>query len=330
MSDNKKIWHIWSNQRLEQFIKTIQLGDHVIMLCPEEYELYIPNFSFKELVDAGALKIDIVFGTYDINYIRKNTDIDNFNNVHLHLWHNFFLYFAVCRQCIVGRPKCAVDKLFITLNHRPHDHRIMLMDMFEKYNLLNNNYYSWLNLPTETTYKPKYFKYKIKELDDYLTEPSTGKLPTEYYKSAIVIANESNVKVPFITEKTFNAIFAQKPVIIYGCKGINAQLEELGFKLPRHIIDYSFDNEVDDLIRAEKIARELQRLSTISIDKIVKETASTAEYNINHAFNIIKTSTDIPDIIKHTSCRYHDMLLDSTLCAQRLAENIKNATNNKS
>ena len=91
-----------------------------------------------------------------------------------------------------------------------------------------------------------------------------------------------------LTEKTFKPICLQMPFIIVGTHGSLKYLRSYGFQTFGDFWDESYDDEVDDIKRIEKIAGLLQNLNAMTnkqkqklFDSVIKIT----NYNYNHFYN---------------------------------------------
>jgi hypothetical protein len=90
-----------------------------------------------------------------------------------------------------------------------------------------------------------------------------------------------------LTEKTFKPICLRMPFIIAGTCGSLAYLRSYGFKTFGDLWDESYDNEVNDDQRMEKIARVLQGLDSTDAkekQRLFDLARETCEYNYNHFY----------------------------------------------
>jgi len=297
-------WRIWDKQNdwYMPFISKIKANkSHGYLLCPEEMGVYgRKRYSY---LNSDTSKFTLIFGSYDYDWYRKNTDIYDLSNVSLKLWQDFFLYFSIKTATNLDyHPTNDIQCLFNCMNNRAHLHRVYLMDDLAELNLLKNNFYSWQDNDIDPKifamqYKPAHFNMKRQLLDGPYTHESQQYFPPQVYQSLINLITESNVDCPFITEKTFNCLLFGKMFIIYGYPGIHEKLTSMGFKLPYDIIDYeSFDYEVNDRARSKKIAQELHRLTKTykDLDKLHKSFIPLIKHNRNLIKDKARAQEGIP------------------------------------
>ena len=102
---------------------------------------------------------------------------------------------------------------------------------------------------------------------DYLFENSYFSLVTEtnYYNDPSL-----DSRGRFITEKTFKCIAQEHPFILLAPAHTLPLLRQLGYKTFSTLIDESYDSEEDDNIRMLKVIKEVERLSNLSGEELVK------------------------------------------------------------
>jgi hypothetical protein len=91
----------------------------------------------------------------------------------------------------------------------------------------------------------------------------------------------------FFTEKTSKPIIAKRLFVMFAGKGYLANLRKLGFKTFDNIIDESYDDESDALIRWQKGWEQMVWLANQPQDKILEQIVPVVEYNFDH---IMKTN----------------------------------------
>lgn len=307
----KKYWRIWEDQyrSLPSFLDRVsQNNAHGILLCPEEAACNPRkqnDYSYLEPYQNKG-NFTFVFGAYNYNFYKNNTILYNLPNVSIKLWKDFFIYYSFkTANDLNYYPTSNIKCLFTCMNNKAHSHRTELMDMLAKNSLLKNNFYSW-HKPKEAVgieYKPKYFDNKKCLLDGEFTSLKQQYFPSQMYQSLINLVSESDIDIPFITEKTYNCLLFGKMFVIYGYPGIHNQLFSMGFRLPYNIIDYnSFDFIQDNTLRAGKIARELKRISITykNLDQLHKEFLPLIGHNRNRMIEILHAQKDIPqEIFEH-------------------------------
>jgi hypothetical protein len=296
-------------ETLERYIKrNLQLikDNSLLYVLPEEGELQ-PDFQSKIL---KKLPIEFIFGTY-----RSASTHHKLKVTH---WPNYFLYDTFYfRNCdIVDTVSNEVNSTFTLLNGRPRSHRGNLMDMLAKYNLLEDNYYTWHQM---CDHNFKYWKQEIKKLDGEFVHKNQYSYPRQMYQSLIELITETSTDIPFITEKTYRAIVFKKPFIVLGYPGIHRYLESIGYKLPRDVIDYSFDDQPDVNLRIDMIARELKRLSSLNLAELNDKMKNTVDYNYNLAKQHVTDKFGIPEVVLNFD--YYKDLVDDAI--KKVVENKK-------
>lgn len=83
----------------------------------------------------------------------------------------------------------------------------------------------------------------------------------------------------FFTEKTAKPIIAQRLFVMFAGWGYLAQLKKLGFRTFGGIIDESYDNEVDDLLRWEQAWNQVKWLSEQPQEEILDRIRPIVEHN---------------------------------------------------
>jgi hypothetical protein len=189
---------------------------------------------------------------------------------------------------------------FISLNNRSHFHRCVFIDEMAKQDLLDKGVVTWVKHLNENSDFPyKHFDNRQLLLSDNFDKRLDSFLiPEEYNLSLFHVVTEATHKATFITEKTMIPTLLKKPYIVIGSQGYNSKLVELGFKLYDEIFDYSFDLEPDIFKRTELFVKNINKILTIDLVEAYKLIIPKIIYNYNHAFEIMKNKSFIPDVIK--------------------------------
>lgn len=90
-----------------------------------------------------------------------------------------------------------------------------------------------------------------------------------------------------LTEKTFKAIVLEMPFVLVAPAHSLEYLRSYGFKTFDNIFDESYDQEVNDLVRLEKVAKLLQDLDNVSQkekQQIHRACLPIVEHNYNHFY----------------------------------------------
>lgn len=91
-----------------------------------------------------------------------------------------------------------------------------------------------------------------------------------------------------LTEKTFKPICLRMPFVIVGTCGSLKYLRSYGFKTFSDLWDESYDDEVNDIQRIEKIAFTLKTIDILPVDKkqrLFDMAQEICEYNYNHFYS---------------------------------------------
>lgn len=280
---NVKKYNIWTVP-IADILSDIKPGDKAIIYAAEEYEVILDPGS----VDSNS-DISWVFGGGDIDFYRGYPG-------KIILWHNFYMYnsFISLDKRFYSKSK-QPTKIFISMNHRAHTHRCILMDMLAKYKMINKGFISWKGVQ-HADYKFNYWNPKKSEFNDgFLTKYGMHILPFEYSYALVNLISESTTRTIFVTEKTYNSIFAEKPFIIQGPTGIHRHLRDMGFELYDEIFDYDFDSMVNDVDRTEAIVQNLKSLENSNLQELKKLLSPKAKRNKKRALSIIKNKEYVPE-----------------------------------
>jgi hypothetical protein len=90
-----------------------------------------------------------------------------------------------------------------------------------------------------------------------------------------------------LTEKTFKPIALEMPFILVATAGSLKYLRDYGFKTFNGIIDESYDEETDDILRLEKITHLLKEIDNLSAEerlRIHRRCLPIVEHNYNHFY----------------------------------------------
>jgi hypothetical protein len=90
-----------------------------------------------------------------------------------------------------------------------------------------------------------------------------------------------------LTEKTFKAIALEMPFVLVAPAGSLTYLREYGFRTFAGIFDESYDDELDDVRRIEKVAQLLKDLNNLSVterQQIHRHCLPRVEHNYNHFY----------------------------------------------
>lgn len=201
------------------------------------------------------------------------------------------------------------DKVFLNLNRRSRQHRYMFLLNMQKENLLDKFLISFLR----EHYDVNLWMSEVKEFcnifsiditDDQLLDlfnklpmaldtDNFSRFPMEddlfttaslYDRTYISIVSETNFEnnIIHMTEKTIKPIVFKQPFIIVGPAGTLKKLKEVGYKTFSDFWDESYDDELDDRIRMQKIITLCKEISSWSQSKLIDmyiKTSKIVNYN---------------------------------------------------
>lgn len=217
------------------------------------------------------------------------------------------------------------EKKFINFNRRWRLHRPLMLILLNDKKLLNDGYISFgksdfVNDTWESRWNEllryytnnklildildnnkevKNFPLMYLDTDDLVTNRAeqTDSTNSYYLNSYFSLVNETTFhtkagydSVPFFSEKIFKCIAMKHPFIIVTVPNSLKYLKELGYKTFDNIIDESYDQEIDDALRAIKIANEVERLCNLDEQKLENfliESRKICDYN----YNVMKKKT---------------------------------------
>lgn len=226
----------------------------------------------------------------------------SFFNIALN-WNGFGSMSNIDKFTAVLNSESDIKSTMICLNNKPHTHRCLLMDLFAKYNLIDNQAISWVittNKFTTELFEFAYWKEEKLSLHDTFHEKSDPFtiIPQQYNSSFVQVVNESNMNNYFITEKTVIPLLLQKPFLVINKKNYNLWLKELGFELYNEIFDYSFDSLEDDAERFEMGVKEIHKLNLLSRKEQFDMYVSVKNKLLLNKQRAIELANYYPDIVK--------------------------------
>lgn len=329
---------------------------HIIAV--EEPYLYGPSkFSYEEIRNSwGNSKTDVILGYYPIedtefNWIKNNDTLEVLKPTR-HYFSLFFLFYAFTRSTHFAEsnpdpiPKIKPNSIWSYYCRAARTHRYLFLELAAEANLLSTNIYTYnksfetkspiAKLKQQFNYDGGNFDYKHRL---YLKDKASGgswasenSADGAFCDSVFHIAGETMHEVCFWTEKTFVPLMLGKPVLVQGSKESNLRLRDFGFKLYDNVVDYSFDQESDIVVRNRKLVQQLKLLEDrYSPEELYRKIKDIAEYNKRVALDIIINKKYIPsiyfewvDIYKDNAPAYRGPLDWYRLCNTRIEQYVKN------
>lgn len=211
------------------------------------------------------------------------------------------------------------DKKFLCMNRVPHQHRMCLLGLMNKKNLIDDGYYSYYDdshtffdgtLEFAVCQTPD-IKYDIIEglldvkerlplrltLDEQANNPSSleERDADMFRNSYFSIISETyffshdrnnDLNSRFLTEKTFNAIVMKHPFVLLNKPYSLQLLNDYGYKTFHPYIDETYDTIEDDQDRLIAIVDEIERLVNMSDEQYIEWQNNIAEI-VEHNYNVL-------------------------------------------
>ena len=312
-------YYVWT------YIPNSTLIDHIIknhnknkdcriVLLTEPADLLVYSSDLNKEKDKwNDTKVEVLYGSsnkydYEKEFYSREDNL-RFLNPDRHFFPLFFLYSTFMNYSEIysspPSPEFYPNSYFCCYNNNPRPHRFILLHYLQHNNLLESNYYSFLQDSFDVNsynnrYKFDFTKFNVKKRDleevDNIHN-SYYNFSTSFTHSAFQIVTETTDNHIFLTEKTFYPILGKKPFISFGAPYTNEILKDFGFKLYDTIFDYSFDKVMDTEERAKSLSEEVVRVcNKYTSHQIYNELFPIAIYNFNVAIDILKNKKFIPDI----------------------------------
>jgi hypothetical protein len=271
---------------------------------------------------AAPRKIHILANS-EHSQIKKQV-IKKFGPDLMYDWYYFFHGFAALDwyrdfQYIKPKQYEQNDKVFICLNHLISNYRSYRLHLVSNLIQLNLIKYGNVSLQLEDNYGN--WQSSISDTQSLLSEPAKNKIfqtlryvdkPLIYDRSDFNGAMSADVDLSVLTsalwhvvtetvyfqeklhltEKVFKPIISQRPFILVAASGNLAYLKRYGFKTFDRWIDESYDLEIDNYLRIEKITKEIEKLCALTLAELkqmYQEMLPILEYNYNHFYGEFKS-----------------------------------------
>jgi hypothetical protein len=291
-------------ERCDEFIHKLKTEEYdaCIFYAPSEWEYWFAQGSKKlwntivEIIHTRNKKLEVITGAATVLYGEPKLDC-----VTVHAWDTYWitLTYDMLKNCV--REIKPYTHTYIYMNNNDHAWRCKLMDLVAKNNLIKYGAVSWHKLRYD--YPWQYFKPEILKLTDSFSDSfDIFTLPEEYDNSFMQLISESTTNALFITEKTVTPLLTSKPFLVASVPGYHAHLKKLGFELYTEIFDYSFDDEIDEDIRYQKLLSNLIKICNYSEDQLISAYHQIKEkllFNQNRAIEIATKNINKPSILNN-------------------------------
>lgn len=272
------------------------------------HELYKQNKQLTVVAGSDTFFVKTPSWNIDLHYYPENTMVRQYYNIFNK--DRLSKHNVTKEQRIISNIENIDYKYhFISLNRRAHYHRMEMIDLLQKYNLIETNAISWINeMPFNYVYK--YWTPKIMKLTDkFILDLDQSVFPTEYYNSFAQLVVESSTQALIVTDKTAAALIIGKPFIVASCPFFHEYLQSMGFELYTEIFDYSFDSVYNQTERFDMIAKNLVNLSKIphkELRNLSGKIRDKVEHNKRVFENIVFDFSRFPEPIKYAIDLYEN------------------------
>lgn len=293
--NNKKIINILKNNTNKK----------IVIYLPEEYVFM--NWQFTSQPIKKLVEIYIKKNKLKVEYWMANPEFDNvpspIKGIKIVNWPTYTVHWtwhSLEHNTISSVEN--IDKLFISLNNKPHIHRCVLLDKIYQLKMEKYGNISWhgdrnfnSNMESRKSYKFKYFEEKTLLLDEFTENREQNRIPKQMFTSLFNIIAETHWLHIDITEKTYAAIICKKPFVLIGAPGINQRLKHFGFKLFDSHIDYSFEEISNQNDRTAAVLHEILKYKDCNYQELYNEMLPTIEHNYNRIIEIMNDESLIPN-----------------------------------
>lgn len=231
-------------------------------------------------------------------YLSVNAKINEIDSIPANLKTGFFDFFSGFlvhgQRFYASEPpaqKNVAQRDFLCLIAKKRPHRVFMMDLLKRYNILNNGHVSFGRAFLEGESQVSAREYgnanvRIPCFDD-ITD-WTSKVFFEIICDHVVMPTDQGADYIFLSEKLYRAIYNKMPFLIYAKPKTLDRLHDLGYKTYNMLFDEAYDSITDWQSRGRAIAKQAEKFCKMSeSDKLQwHQTAKKiAEYNYSHLLN---------------------------------------------
>jgi len=208
------------------------------------------------------------------------------------------------RQCNTQKPQ----RHYVNMNFTSRWHRRRMLTELRKVNMIDRGLISWGGdkQPLKDHWFPDVWR-QTEPPEQYVhtnDEQDMPSPPVDIWSQTafnlISEAHHNDVGHQF-SEKTWQAIWLQRPFLINGAPGIHAELQRQGYALMPWV-DYAFDTEPDAARRIKMLAEQVAKLCTdLTPGQIARQTRKLTAHNLSTLKNSVLGDTppaviDLPTV----------------------------------
>lgn len=296
--------------------------DEITIFAAEEFEIqnhWENGAGYSKLEEyAKSNPLNIIVGAFDSPLRDQTVQMPKGSNVYF--WPTFWssrTAYEIMRYdgASIKEPNMYPEKLFMSLNNQPYEHRCLMMDIMAEMNLIDFGDLTW-HYP-DVDYDWKHWSPKKLTLDQkYAENPDMFVTAPDGFKTTFCsLIAESTMRAHFITEKTWIQIFSKRPFLIFGPPGIHKYLTSLGIQNYDEVFDYSFDSIIDPDDRCRALLANLQRIQTRNenhkyLSNLRQKINQKIDDNLRVATDLAFNDSYVPKIVQEhlSNCTEFDPL----------------------
>ena len=257
-------------KRLEYYLQ--QNNNFKFIKLTQTHEIFSVD-NYKMISESTLCNFKKILDKYKIEaIILEDNNLNNSNKFHkniLHESHPFFL--GMTSPYSFNISKRIFDKKFICLNSRKTPHRVDIIKflyetLISDESILTHNFNVFGNSPNSINIMTE-----LDSIKHNIYNTSCYKPMLLNYQTFCNIVTETffyKKNITFITEKTEKCFSAGQPFIVVSTPKFLHELKNLGYKTFDQWWDESYDDEVDDFKRLEKIKDTIRYINNFSLEKL--------------------------------------------------------------
>ena len=272
-------------------------------------------FLNQDLHLQGPMNSGIITSEWNSEFVEKACELYEWDHHYYYFYHGWAAldwYRGYHRTWLMPDPaERKIEKSFISPNRiigGKRDHRVLLLYHLFKYKVSNaliscpnvcpveqmsidqigtkfKNRYSDIETVFQSADLPLHFANET----DHPMHSCWLSLFDECAETLAYVVTETvfTGRRNHLTEKTFKPICQQMPFVLVSTAGSLRYLRQYGFKTFGDIWDESYDDELDDVLRLEKIAKllhDLDSLSTSELQSLYQRAMPAIKHNYEHFY----------------------------------------------